>query len=265
MVPANILNSDTFLIASKNVDQEYRILVGLPDGYRGPAQEPYPVIYLLDADGGMGLMTDMARALALGAEIPNALVVGIGYPVESFLPTMPMRFRDMTPTQSDDSAKDVLRELGLSENEFVGSGGAQPFLRFMIEELIPQVESRYNVVGTENAIWGSSLGGLFAAYALLSGAPFDGYIIGSPSLWWDDSSISTLLDEAETNVAASRVFMAIGALEGSSQPVMEFAKMIERKWGSITVSMVEFEDESHLSCIGPTVSRGLRWVLPPSK
>ena len=264
-MPASILNSDTFMISSKNVDQAYRILVGLPDGYPGSAQEHYSVIYVLDADAGMGLMTDMARALALGDEIPNALVVGIGYPVESFLSTMPMRFRDMTPTQSDDSAKDVLRKLGSNEDDFVGSGGARPFLRFIIEELIPQVETRYNVVSTQKAIWGSSLGGLFAAYALLSGAPFDGYIIESPSLWWDDSSISILLDESEVNVAASRVFMAIGALEGTSQPLMEFAKMIERKWKAISLSMVEFEDETHLSCIGPAVSRGLRWALPPSR
>ena len=264
MALANILNSDAFTIASSSVDQKFRVLVGLPDEYDRSPSESGPVIYTLDADGAMGLMTDMARMLGLGGEIPSATVVGIGYPVQSYMQTLPMRFRDMTPTSDDKAAKELLRQLGSNEGEYVGTGGAAGFLRFVVDELIPQIETRYNIESTRNVLWGGSLGGLFALYALVSGAPFDGYIISSPALWWDDCVINSLLDGSQAKPKTDRVMLSVGSLEGFSEPITQLAAAIEGKWPTIGMSTVEFADETHLSCQAPSVGRGLRWVLPPS-
>ena len=66
-------------------------------------------------------------------------------------------------------------------------GGAGSFLRFIRQELMPFIQSSYPVRPEEKAIAGSSFGGLFALYTLFHHPDtFNCYIIGSPSIGWDE-------------------------------------------------------------------------------
>lgn len=54
------------------------VQIALPQGYADNSKR-FPVIYVLDADGLFPMVSDIARVLAIGGEIPNAIVVGLGY------------------------------------------------------------------------------------------------------------------------------------------------------------------------------------------
>jgi predicted alpha/beta superfamily hydrolase len=67
-----------------------------------------------------------------------------------------------------------------------GLGGAEGFLQFITDELAPAIEDLYGGDPDDRALLGFSLGGLFTAYALLQEGLLKRFIIGSPSLWWDN-------------------------------------------------------------------------------
>jgi predicted alpha/beta superfamily hydrolase len=68
-------------------------------------------------------------------------------------------------------------------------GGSEAFRKFIRDELMPQVKSRYRTTG-ETAIVGESLAGLFVVETfLLDHDLFDTYIAFDPSLWWNDQKL----------------------------------------------------------------------------
>jgi pimeloyl-ACP methyl ester carboxylesterase len=71
------------------------------------------------------------------------------------------------------------------------------------------------MAGTGSALFGTSLGGLFALYALLTDpASFDRYVIGSPAIWWDGE----MLFDLEARQANIWLAMALGTLGDQVTP-----------------------------------------------
>ena len=74
-------------------------------------------------------------------------------------------------------------------------GGSEPFRRFIRDELMPEVRSRYRTTD-EAGIVGESLAGLFVVETfLLAPELFDIYIAIDPSLWWNDEKLVDGADE----------------------------------------------------------------------
>ena len=119
---ATLPNTEVRSLSSAKVDQEFRIFVALPASYRTSA-ESYPVLYVTDADGIFGLVTETVRFLQMGREVPEMVIVGIGYPVKDFQEVLGYRTRDLTPTEDDGWIEGVL-ELIQGDFETQGSGGA---------------------------------------------------------------------------------------------------------------------------------------------
>jgi predicted alpha/beta superfamily hydrolase len=70
------------------------------------------------------------------------------------------------------------------------SGGSAAYRRFLVDELQPWVKAHYRVDGRSGLI-GESLAGLFVVETFLrEPQAFDAYLAASPSLWWDDQSLS---------------------------------------------------------------------------
>ena len=153
---------------------EFRALnVYLPPGYHPDSARRYPVMYVLDGgrDGDFVHLAGLTQFLSMPwiEAMPAHIVVGV---------VNVDRKRDFTPASGD--ARD--------RADFPTQGGAEAFARFLAEEAVPLVERRYRTAAPRTLV-GQSLGGLFAARALLT-APgrFDNYLIVSPSLWWDGES-----------------------------------------------------------------------------
>ena len=138
-------------------------MVYVPADYK-TTQTKYSVIYLLDGPDHFHHMTGIVRFLAQEGVIPDMIVVAVANT---------NRTRDLTPKTDS------------SDVEFSKSGGADRFLQFLTEELMPYVQKNYRTDPYKILI-GHSFGGLFAIHTMLNNPDaFNAYIAVSPSLWWN--------------------------------------------------------------------------------
>lgn len=250
--------------------REYRVFVSTPTARKPDA--PLPVLYALDANGGFGTVVETTRMMMLGNEIEQMIVVGIGY--NAGLREM-MGLRNFELSTSHDPA---FVERAAQQGQVIeegGLGGAPGFLQFIAEQLAPFIESEYGGSADDRGIWGFSLGGLFATFALLQPEPvFQRYIIGSPSLWWHDRAMFELEEERAERGGRldARVFLSAGELEElpTAGPMTAFrmvsnaiemaGRLGSRGYDGLDIKTHIFPGESHQSAIGPTIARGLRVV-----
>ena len=146
-------------------------------------QVKYPVLFVLDGPDHFHALTGMIKQLSGNSISPEMVVVSI--------PNTD-RTRDLTPTHVD---------VAFGDSAFVRtSGGADDFLAFLGEELIPYIESKYPVTNYRTFV-GHSFGGLTVIHALNSRSElFSNYIAIDPSLWWDDWMIPRMTDSVLTNL-----------------------------------------------------------------
>jgi len=268
-----ISETEVHMISSSLVDQEFKILVALPHKYK-KSDRTYPVLYMLDANGTFGIMTETVRLLNFTMEMRNMIVVGIGYPVNSFRETMSLRTRDYTPTEDDDAWEKTLKFIPDAPPS-LGTGGAINFLNFIRKELFPFIDDNFRTKPEDRILAGSSLGGLFSLYTLFHQPDsFNRYIIGSPSIWWDKEIMFTYENEYAKNHSdlSARVFMSVGSLEEKEgyQRDAELAmvsnmnklakRLRERNYPNLKLTTHVFEDETHISVTPATLSRGIRMV-----
>ena len=251
-----IPNTQVRTLLSSNAGQEYKISVALPHSYPD-ADESYPALYVLDANWAFGLMTEMIRLLQIGEELPEMIIAGIAYPVNDVEEILKLRARDYTPTV--DKRPEAV--------ESDGTGGAGKYLRFIRQELMPFIQSNYRVKPEDRAIAGSSFGGLFALYTLFHHPDtFNRYIIGSPSISWDEGVTFAYESKFAANNAAiaARVFMSVGALE-EEDTIANMQRLAgtlqDRGYDGLELETYIFEDETHLSVAPAAMSRGLRVVF----
>ena len=62
--------------------REYHLSVALPDSYKTSTQA-YPVIYVLDGDFNFGVAAGLTRFSNWFRKVPELIIVGIGYDMET--------------------------------------------------------------------------------------------------------------------------------------------------------------------------------------
>lgn len=195
--------SEVHEITSEALGRRYALYVKRPPGYDAPknAERRYPVIYLNDATYTFQTAAGVAHMPMNFGGLEHAFLVGISYARgESGVKS---RSRDYTPTPLGAGAR-------------FDHGGARDYLAFLRDEVIPFIENEYRADPEQRTLVGQSYGGLFGAYALLA-APglFSGYILTSPSLWYDDKTIFAMEEDAAASNRAleGRVYFATGETE----------------------------------------------------
>jgi len=182
-----VVIGDKFQIESKVLAETRTYVVHTPD-YYSKGMDAYPVLVLLDAENNFDYASGAVHLLAANGRIPAMIIVGINNTD---------RRRDMTPSKPAS---------GFGGTPWTGSaGGADKFLSFIADELMPTIDRRYRT-RPYRVLIGHSLGGLFAVYALMNRPEvFHGYIVTSPALGWDDEA---LLKAAQPFFAARRELRA---------------------------------------------------------
>jgi predicted alpha/beta superfamily hydrolase len=261
--PVLIPRTEVRRLFSSIVQQEYHIFVALPeDG--SDSKKTYPVLYILDAKAMFGCVTEIVRLMQVLDELPNMMIVGIAYPVDTYKETLGLRARDFTPTINESWFTEVAKTRPYITNH--GTGGAGKFLQFIRDELIPFIEANYPADNQDRTVAGGSFSGLFALYALLRHPDtFDRYIAVSPSLWWDDGVLFKFESEFTQNKSQlpAKVFISMGALEDESsiEDMKRFTDILrERAYEGLELRTCIFEDETHLSAVAGALSRGIRVV-----
>ena len=258
--PVTIHRSQVINITSKINGVTYPIFIALPGSYL-TTEKTYPVVYMLDAYSSFGIMVQMARLLAYDKEIPEVIIVGISSEGGSKEFNY-NRARDYTPTQ-------IFPEK-LPENfrsSFPISGGAEKFLGFIKEELIPYVESNFRFKAGDRTLEGHSLGGLFVFYSLFKEPElFNRYIAISPALLWDNGLILKneemfFKDHKSLNV---NIYTSVGSLEDDLfiSPWKQLTNSLKlRGYAGMKLKAEIAEGETHYTSIPYIATHGLKSVF----
>jgi enterochelin esterase-like enzyme len=181
------------------------VIVFLPPGYEDEPLRRYPVLYIQDGQnlfdpetafirGKHWKLGETAGKLISEGEVAPLVIVGVGNGRER-------RIDEYTPTR----------------DERRGAGGrADLYGRFLLEELIPFVDSRFRIAGGARAtgLGGSSLGGLVSLYlALRHPETFGKVAVLSPSVWWDRSRIVRMVRALPARLDVT-IWLDIGTEEG---------------------------------------------------
>ena len=192
-----------------DVGSDYLIYIAWPQ--QPPPPEGYPILYLLDGSESFAIAAEYQNRLGSYAGRAPGIVVGIGYPDAS------RRNFDYTPAVPE----------GVQLVPGMGpTGGAEPFLDFLANKVIPLVEAGHSVDANRRTLAGYSLGGLLTLQALFKRPDlFQTYVASSPSIWFGEKQVLTMLpgfpERLEGLPSRRRMLLSAGEYEQSPPPGME--------------------------------------------
>lgn len=238
---------------------QYVLKVRVPQACRAEGVT-CPAVYMLDAEYSFPLVSVMTEHLAQRSQLPDLILVGIGYEDVSTEGYRMNRSRDYTPV--------FVAEGGYGAQYQVESGGAPDFLAAIADTIMPHVEAHYPVDTQNRTLVGHSYGGLFGAWTLQTRPDlFANYVLVSPSLWYDDGRFLVSMQDSppETDVVA-RVYLAVGEYEEQPEngramvsDLLAFDAAIEA-WDNPNAEHLArvFDGETHASIFPTAISSGLR-------
>ena len=195
---------------SKILAEQRELLVHLPNNYRKNTMLNYPVLYLIDGQRNFNHAVGTLDLLNQSYMAQEMIIVAI---------KNTHRTRDLTPTYDE------------SYNEWGISGGADNFLDFIEQELIPYVNKNYRA-NNFKILSGHSLGGLLAVYTLQSRPQlFQAHFAFSPSLWWHDQVIFKGAERFLTTTTElnSYLYLNLGSESGDMLSAFErYTKLLEK-------------------------------------
>ncbi|PHK95262.1 hypothetical protein CR162_08815 [Pseudoroseomonas rhizosphaerae] len=237
----------------------HRIFLAWPEAPPPPAG--YPVLLLLDANAGFATAVDSYRALTWrdtpGRPAP-ALILGLGQPGDRVYDPA-ARQRDYTPA----------------------APGSDAFLRFIEAALLPALARRHPIDQGRLALFGHSLGGLFALHALLARPGlFQSLVIASPSLWWNEGAMLAAARRFAARLppeaARTRLLVTVGGLEESDEGPRGAIRAARRMIGNardlaallrgagLSAEFAEFAGEDHGSARLHALLRAPRFAISPA-
>jgi len=203
--------SDTISITSKIFQSERKVIVTKSLKIKSGSKENNCILYM-DADDKNinGILLQSANNLIAYKEIPQSYLVGI--------------------IQED------------RDNELVEK---DRLLRFISEEVVPQLEKNYDI-SKKVTIAGHSFGAYFATYAFLKdNAIFNSCIAVSPAYWPNKQDVLVLMNEqTKTNSVSGNFYLAIG----------------DKRWDENSLRDYVFKAKNLLNS-----SRNIRFIFSDSK
>ena len=248
-----VVIGESVQLQSSTLKESRSLLISKPAGYDN-STDRYPVLYLLDGETHFHYASGIASFLAENDRMPKMLLVGIvsGGRVR--------RTHDLTTP----SAVEM-------DNRFSpGNGGADAFLSFIADELIPFVDKTYRT-RPYRLLMGHSIGGLFGVYALVTKPTlFNAYIVADPSLYWNNEAVgaraesffsSTKSLQADFYMTTSSMTAASASDEVPSAVARLNAALGKKALAGFRWNFDWMKQEDHLSIPIPSIYRGLETIF----
>ncbi len=180
-------------IKSKILNEDREYWISLPDSYndKESSYKTYPVLIVLDGNlhfkSIIGMVNYMSSDVYRSWKIPEMIVVAIQN-VD--------RRRDYTPDKI----------ITVRENN---TGGGDSFLRFLEDELFPELDENFRTA-PYRILFGHSLGGLLATHAYMKEKTlFNSFIAVDPSFGtWDSETMDKKLDSLTEQSFERFIYMA---------------------------------------------------------
>jgi predicted alpha/beta superfamily hydrolase len=241
-----------FELIDPSSHRTYPIFVKLPRSYDRSKNKKYPVIYLTDAMYSFQVVSGATRFPMNSGVMQEAIIVGISYATEDI--GTASRVRDYTPIKAN-SWK-------------MKTGDAAKHVIFFQKTVFPNIEQKFRAKSVGRTFVGHSLGGLLGAYILLNhNTLFDNYIIGSPSVWFNNHYI--LSNENKPQSTSKRVYISVGQFEvpkfGERENMVSGAQALYQKLGGImpkqNIRFRVIPEATHATSFPTTAIQGLYWLL----
>lgn len=254
---------ETINIHASSNNKDYELYVQLPPSY-SETKNTYPLIIVNDTRFSFPI-TNGAMALMGGNVVQEAIVVGISYSKGEDRSIS--RTRDYTPTYSP------IEKSGYSSASRLASGHAKEYVEFIEAQVFPLLQKSYRIDTKKKVFVGHSFGGLLGTYILFKKPElFTDYIIGSPSLWYDNRVMFTL--EKEFSASHKRlpvnVAMFVGSFENDYYPMVTDLLAMEkqlrsRDYEGFKLHVEVMPGENHHSVFPGLLSKGLMATIPLKK
>lgn len=246
-----IAGSQVRSVQSEIVKQEYQLLIKTPADY-GKSDKTYPVIYFLDAQWDFPLMASTYGQSYYDGFIPEAILVGIQWGGKNPNPDV-LRARDFTPTHMP---------------RVPNSGGAEKFLQFIKQELIPFMDNEYST-NDNRVLMGSSYGGLFTLYAMFNQPNlFNGYIPTSSASGWDNDILYSYAKGFSDKklVKPIKLYSAIGEFDSLMPAFNDLERFFEKQnFKDVSFKFQRLAGLGHASVKGAGNTWGLHYVFSKPK
>lgn len=246
-------NSQIRTFQSAHTSRTYDLYISLPESYAGNTTRHYPVLYVLDGQWDFKLLDSISGGLLYDQFIPEIIIVGVTY-------------------NGDKPNYSVLRSLDYSppaEVMFWDYGEADKFLACLKEEIIPLIETNYRADSTNRTLMGSSLGGLFTLYSLLTEPElFSGYVSASPAVTFAGGVIFDLETEfaAQHKTLPVKLFVSVGEKEQLNRSVKSFVEALNNSgYEELVLETRIIEGERHSGSKPESFNRGLRFIFQGDK
>lgn len=222
-------------VVSKILGQTRDYSVYLPPSYFIAKDARFPVLYVVDGDYHFPYLPGLIEQMSVsGEQIPEMIIIAIGEPGKA-------AYR-----------KEIKPEI------IKGDGADETFRKFLVQELIPQIDVRYRTA-SYRALLGQSFAGLFATTTLLAEpALFNSWYVLSPSLWWQDYALTTSAEALFKTKPQWQTRLYLSLANERGMGVRAFVDLLERMAPrGLSWQFKQFELENHGSVTLPA----LQWAL----
>jgi uncharacterized protein len=255
---------------SKQISDSFNLFISLPEDYNPSDTNYYKVVYLLDANIYFDIVSSIIHRYSEIGLAPKVILVGIGY-------------KDF-PTLDSLRNRDDTYPIAIPEYQMSVSGGANNFLSFISNELIPHIDKLYKTDTSKRVLMGHSLGGYFCLYTFLqtlkgNNNSFTDFIAASPSIHYNKYYLLTefknLLNMQKTN--SLKTYISFGGMEDdenkddslmrkNQETVSELKKILQtNQQKEIQYKADIFSNLGHMDTPLPTFIKGLQWEFSSDK
>jgi predicted alpha/beta superfamily hydrolase len=249
--PVIVLDSQTHVVHSSVVDDDYQLSVWLPPSYAS-STAPYPVVYVLDAPIAFALAAQATMMSIFGDVLPEVIVVGVGPPLRSAYEYGPTRTRDYAPVPIAEDAE---------------SGHGDEFAACLRTELLPFIDDTYRTEVANRTLSGHSLGDVFALHMMLEQPGlFHRFIAASPSVV---EAGQAMLDPGRwpspNSVLVARLLVSVGSADDDYRPHVEsfITALQERNYRDLQLDSAVLPGYGHIDAAPAGFLGGLREVFGP--
>ena len=227
----------TVTLRSKVLNEDRNIFVYTPIGYNR-IQDRYPVLYVLDGEANFFFSAAVVNFLSRNGRMPKTIVIGI---------PNTNRTRDFTPSV-DDNTPD--------------SGGANNFLNFLQDELIPYIDANYRTQPFRT-LCGHSLYGMFSIYTLFTKPNmFNAHIAISPYLMYDSEYVIKQVESVleQQSIFNNFLYMTVGNEPGYFNSLNKMSKLLSKKTRQLQWKYNKQKNEDHGSAPLKSLYEGLEFI-----
>ena len=233
----DIVLGRTITIKSQVLNEDRNIFVYTPFGYNVTVDR-YSVLYVLDGEGNFFFSAAVVNFLSRNGRMPRTIVIGI---------PNTNRMRDFTPSVDEQTPN---------------SGGANNFLTFLDEELIPYVDQNYRTRPFK-ILCGHSLCGMFSIYTLFTKPKlFNAFIAISPYLMYDNEYVieKAALELEKQSIYDNYLYITLGNEPTYTSSLKKISKLLKNKTEQLQWEISHHENEDHGSVPLKSLYDGLEFI-----